>query len=388
MYQGKYVFTQLCEYLPKGVFDHLVAKYNGNRYVKSFSCWNHLLVLLFGQLTNRESLRDLILTLNSHREKFHHLGFGKSVTRSNLSKANEIRSVDLFEQFSQRMISIAREKRSDTPDFFLENDLYAFDSSTITLSLNTFWWSSSRKGKAGVKLHTLYDVKRQIPQVNFITDQKVSDSSMMEYIPYAPNSFYVFDKAYVNTPQLYSINSLGAFFVVRKKRNMVYQVVKSRLCDEKRTGVMADQLVRFTGKISKKGYPEIIRCITYYSSEKTTTYVFLTNNMEIPSEDIALIYKHRWSIEVFFKWMKQHLRIKEFYGTSFNAVKIQIYAAIITYCLVAIAERELKLEMSTYDVLRILSVGLLEKKSIRELFINEQQRSKCHFDSQLSLNFF
>jgi transposase len=388
MYQGKHVFTQLCEYLPKDAFDYLVDKYEGNKYVKSFTCWNHLRVLLFGQLTYRESLRDLVVTLNAHSEKFHHLGFGKSVTRSNLSKANEIRSVKIFELFAQKMIDQARRKKADVSDFFLKNDLYAFDSSTITFCLKKFWWSTDLHGKAGIKLHTLYDVRRHIPVLNIITNQLVSDSTMMDYIPYVTDSFYVFDKAYVSTPQLYTIHTLRAFFVVRKKRNMVYQIVKDMHYNNKQTGVMADQLIQFTSRIAKKGYPHALRCITFYSEDQNATYVFLTNNLKLKPEDIAMIYKYRWSIELFFKWIKQHLRIKEFYGTSENAVKIQIYSAIIAYCLVGIAEKELNLELSTYEILRVLSVGLLDKKPFKELFIKETDTEECQFDSQLSLNFF
>ncbi|MEY8612884.1 IS4 family transposase [Parabacteroides segnis] len=387
MYQGKYVFTQLCEFLPKSSFDYLVDKYEGNKYIKSFTCWNHLLVLIFGQLTYRESLRDLVSTLNAHQEKFHHLGFGKSVTRSNLSKANEIRSVEIFEDFTRKVIAIARQKKAEVADFFIENDLYAFDSSTISFCLKPFWWAYPyNEGKGGIKLHTLYDVKRQIPVLNMITDYSVSDCTMMGYIPYVSNSFYVFDKAYVSCPQLYDINSLNAFFVVRKKRNMVYSLIQDRHYNNKETGVMADQIVEFTSRIAKKGYPKAIRCVTYYSPEQKNTYVFLTNNMELKAEEIALIYKYRWNIEVFFKWIKQHLRIKEFYGTSENAVKIQIYSAIIAYCIVAIAEKESQLKISTYEVLRILSVGLLEKKPFRELF--EKAEAGCQIDTQLSINFF
>lgn len=388
MHQGKFVFTQLCEFLPKRAFDCLVEKYEGNKYVKSFTCWNHLRVLIFGQLTNRESLRDLVTTLNAHKEKFHHLGFGKSVTRSNLSKANEVRSVEIFEQYAHKVIEIARQKKAEVSDFFIENDLYAFDSSTISFCLKPFWWACPfNEEKGGMKLHTLYDVKRQIPVMNLLTDHLVSDCTMMEHIPYVPNSFYVFDKAYVSTPQLYNINTSGAFFVVRKKRNMAYKVIEERCCNNKETGVMADQIVKFTSRVAKKGYPKAIRCITYYSQEQNATYVFLTNNMDLKPEDIALIYKYRWSIEIFFKWIKQHLRIKEFYGTSENAVKIQIYSAIIAYCVVAIAENELQLEVSTYDVLRILSVGLLDKKPFSELFMGTKDTG-CQIDTQLSLNFF
>lgn len=388
MYQGQYVFSQLCNFLPKRIFDRIVDKYEGNKYVKSFTCWNHLLVLIFGQLSNRESLRDLINSLSAHKNKFHHLGFGKSVTRSNLSKANEIRSVELFEEFCTRIIAIVRGKGVDGKEFLPENKIYALDSTTITFCINTFWWSKQNNGKGGVKLHTLYDIKTDIPCFNVITDHLVSDSNIMNQIPFEVNSFYVFDKAYVSTPHLYAIHLKDSFFVVRKKANMQYEVIEDRNYNNPQTGVMADQIIRFTSRIAKKGYPSSLRYVVYYSKEQKNTFAFLTNNMEVSAEDVASLYKYRWRIELFFKWIKQHLNIKEFYGTSENAVKTQIYSAIITYCLVAIVEKELELGVTTYEVLRILSISLFEKVPLKELFKEDNVEDCCQNDTQLSLNFF
>lgn len=390
MHKGQYIFTQVCRFLPKRVFDCLVDKYEGDKYVKSFTCWNHLLVLLFGQLSNRESLRDLVVALSVHQKKFHHLGFGKSVTRSNLAKANEIRSLDIFEQFSMRMIAIARSKRVQVPilEPSMDDEIYAFDSSTITFCLKTFWWSKEHKGKGGVKLHTLYDVKREIPSFNLITDHVVSDCTVMDKIPYEPSAFYIFDKAYVSTPDLYRIHLTDSFFVVRRKAKMQYEVVEDKDYNNPQTGVMADQIIRFTSRVAKKGYPATLRMVVYYSKEQGITFVFLTNNIKIKAEDVADLYKYRWRIECFFKWVKQHLHIKEFYGTSENAVKIQIYSVIITYCLVAIIENELKLEMTTYEMLRILNISLFEKASIKELFEKKYETENNQNDTQLSLDFF
>lgn len=388
MHHGQFIFSQLIKYLPKRAFDCLVNKYEGNKYVKSFTCWNHLLVLLIGQLSNRESLRDLIVSLNAHRAKFHHLGLGESVTRSNLAKANEVRDVRIFKYFSERMISIALEKKADLSDFSFDNDIYAFDSSTITFCLSVFWWSKSQENKGGVKLHTLYDIRRGIPAFNIITDHSVSDSTVMDSIPYHSEAFYIFDKAYVSTPQLHNIQIIHAHFVVRRKQNMKYRIVEDKNYNNAQTGIMADQLIEFTSRIAKKGYPAIIRQVTYYSSEQKSTFVFLTNNFEITAEDVALLYRYRWSIETFFKWMKQHLRIKEFYGISENAVKIQIYSAIITYCLVAIIGKELELNLPMYVVLRILSLSLFEKCSLKELFEEREETEKYQNDTQLNLNFF
>ncbi|NDV80322.1 IS4 family transposase, partial [Dysgonomonas sp. 511] len=388
MHNGHYVFTQLCSFLPKRVFDCLVDKYEGNKYVKSFTCWNHLLVLIFGQLSNRESLRDLIGILDAHKNKFYHLGFGKSVTRSNLSKANEVRSIDVFERFSLRLVDYIKSNNTQFVDLETDDKVYAFDSSIITLCINTFWWAKQRKGTGGIKLHTLYDIKNQIPTFNVITDQLTSDCTLMDIIPYEPNAFYLFDKAYISTPQLYAINLIGAFFVVRKKQNMKYNVLIDKNYNNIQTGIMADQIIKFTSRIAQKGYPGKLRSVVYYSKEQKTTFSFLTNNLDITAEQVATLYKYRWNIEIFFKWIKQHLRIKEFYGTSENAVKIQIFSAIITYCLVVIMKHELKIKGSTYEILRVLSLSLFEKIPIENLFNDQQTQVKYQNDTQLSLNFF
>lgn len=388
MHVGKFVFSQLCDFLPKRAFDCIVTKYEGDKYIKSFSCWNQLLVLLIGQLSHRESLRDLIVSLNAHRNKFHHLGLGKSVSRSNLSKSNEIRDVRIFQEFSERMIRLACAERADMTGLFPHGELYAFDSSTINFCLKRFWWSHAQEGCGGIKLHSLYDAIRDVPVFNLVTDHSVSDCTVMDCIPYRSGAFYVFDKAYVSTPKLRNINEINAFFIVRRKRNMAYTVLEEKnLIQATEEGIMTDRTIRFTSRIARKGYPDTLRQVIYYSKEQNETFDFLTNNLQVPALDIALAYKYRWRIEVFFKWMKQHLRIKEFYGTSENAVKIQIYSAIIAYCLVAVAERKLQLGMSTYMVLRILSISLFEKFPLKELFV-ENREADYQNDTQLYLNFF
>lgn len=388
MNQGKYVFSQLALYLPKRVFDCLVDKYDGNKYVKTFTCWNHLLVMLFGQLSNRDGLRDLIVTLAPFKSSFHHLGFGKSVTRSNLSKANEVREVRIFQEFADRMVAIARRKRDGIKDFFISNNVYAFDSSTISLCLSVFWWTKLHHGKGGVKLHELYDVKTDIPTFSIITDASLHDSQVMERIPYEKDSFYIFDRAYMDTEMLYLIHRWGAFFVVREKHKMAFEVVEDRLYDNPSTGIMADQIIRFTGVKTKKNYPEALRRVVFYDKDGNRTFVFYTNNTDITAEEVALLYKNRWRCELFFKWLKQHLRVKEFYGTSENAVKIQIYTAIIAYCLVAIVQRDMKLEMDTYDMLRILNVSLLTKRPLVDLFTDAYiaEEEDKHY-VQLTLDF-
>lgn len=388
MHQGRYVFTQLVDFLPRKHFEWLVTKYEGNKYVKSFSCWNHLLVLLFGQLSNREGLRDLIVTLTPFKFAFHHLGFGKSVTRSNLSKANEVREVRIFQEFADRMVAIARQKRDGVKDFFISNKVYAFDSSTISLCLSVYWWTKLHHGKGGVKLHELYDVKADIPAFSVITDASLHDSKVMDQIPYEKDSFYIFDRAYMVTKMLYLIETKKAFFVVREKHKMLFEVVQDKNYDNPRTGVMADQIIRFKGHKTKKQYPEQLRRIVFYDKEGNRTFVFYTNNFDITAEQVALLYKYRWRVELFFKWLKQHLRIKEFYGTTENAVKIQIYAAITAYCLVVVVQDELKLEMETYDVLRILSTSLLTKMPLIDLLNSKVMLEKGDEKYvQLELNF-
>ena len=367
MHQGRYVFTQLVDFLPRKHFEWLVTKYEGNKYVKSFSCWNHLLVLLFGQLSNREGLRDLIVTLTPFKFAFHHLGFGKSVTRSNLSKANEVREVRIFQEFADRMVAIARQKRDGVKDFFISNKVYAFDSSTISLCLSVYWWTKLHHGKGGVKLHELYDVKADIPAFSVITDASLHDSKVMDQIPYEKDSFYIFDRAYMVTKMLYLVEAKDAFFVVREKHKMLFEVVLDKNYNNPETGVMADQIIKFKGHKTKKQYPKELRRIVFYDKEGNRTFVFYTNNFNITAEQVALLYKYRWRVELFFKWLKQHLRVKEFYGTTENAVKIQIYAAITAYCLVVIVQEELKLEMDTYDVLRILNTSLLTKMPLIDL---------------------
>ena len=388
MNQGRYVFSQLCDFLPTDHFKWLVKKYDGNKYVKSFTCWNHLLVLLYGQLSNREGLRDLIVSITPFKSAFHHLGFGKNVSRSNLSKANEIREVKIFQEFADKMVSIAREKRGAVKDFFISNNVYAFDSSTISLCLSVYWWTKLHHGKGGVKLHELYDVKTDIPLFSVITDASVHDSQVMELIPYERGSFYIFDRAYMATKKLFLIEEAGAYFVVREKHKMSYEVVEDKGYNNPSSGIMADQTIRFKGHKTRKQYPIELRRVVFYDHDGNRTFVFYTNNFEVTAEQVALLYKYRWRVELFFKWLKQHLRIKEFYGTSENAVKIQIYAAIIAYCLVVIVQETLGIKLQTYDVLRILSTALLTKMPLRDLLLEQKEEETTQGKyQQLCLNF-
>ncbi len=370
MNQGKYIFSQLTDFLPQRVFDSIVLKHEGNKYVRSFTCWNQMLCMVFGQLTCRDSMRDLILSLEAHKPKYYHLGFGATLSRRNLGTANENRSCKIFEEFAYILIKEARQSCYKN-DFELKIDgnVYALDSTTIDLCLSVFWWAEFRKTKAGIKLHTLFDVKTSIPSFLHITNAKVHDVNILDIIPYEIGSFYVVDKAYIDFGRLYKLHSKGAFFVTRAKDNMRFKRIYSKPVD-KSSGVIYDQIGTLETHYSKREYPEKLRRIKYYDEETKKTFVFLTNNTELKAIEIAHLYKKRWEVELFFKWMKQHLKIKSFWGISLNGVKIQIYCAIIAYCLVAIIGNKLKVNRPIYEILQILSISLLDKTPVREILTN------------------
>jgi hypothetical protein len=339
MNNGKYVFAQLIEFLPQRVFDGFVTKYSGNKHIRHFTCWNQLLCMIFGQLTNRDSLRDLIVAIDAHSRKTYHLGFGKSVTRSNLAKANENRSSKIFEEYAYHLIAVARRKRAND-NFEIKGKVYAFDSSTIDLCLSVFWWAKFRKAKGGIKLHTLFDITTQIPAFIHITEAKVNDVNAMDLIPYESDSYYIFDRGYVDFTRLHKITNHSAYFVIRAKSNLKFNRMYSNKVD-KTTGVQCDQVGKLSGFYVSKQYPDKLRRVKFYDEETKRIFVFLTNNFELSAVHIALLYKNRWQVELFFKWIKQHLKIKCFWGTSENAVRIQIYTAIISYCLVSIVGYDL-----------------------------------------------
>ena len=368
MNNGKYVFAQLIEFLPQRVFDGFVTKYSGNKYIRHFTCWNQLLCMIFGQLTNRDSLRDLIVAIDAHSRKTYHLGFGKSVTRSNLAKANENRSSKIFEEYAYHLIAVARRKRAND-NFEIKGNVYAFDSSTIDLCLSVFWWAKFRKAKGGIKLHTLYDITTQIPAFIHITEAKVNDVNAMDLIPYESESYYIFDRGYVDFTRLHKITNHSAYFVIRAKSNLKFNRMYSNKVD-KTKGVQCDQVGKLSGFYVSKQYPDKLRRVKFYDEETKRTFIFLSNNFELSAVQIALLYKNRWQVELFFKWIKQHLKIKCFWGTSENAVRIQIYTAIIAYCLVAIVGCDLKIDRSTYEILQVLGISLLDKTPVNELFTN------------------
>ena len=365
MHKDPFVFAQLVQFMNRSKFNRIVAKYDGDKYVKSFTCWNQLLMMMFGQLTNRESLRDLIVATEAHSGKLYHLGMGKSVTRSNLSKANEQRDFRIFEEFAYYMIDEARRKRQ-TEIFKLGGNVYAFDSTTIDLCLAVFDWAKFRRKKGGIKMHTLYDIESQVPAFIHITTASVHDSKAMPHIPLEEGAYYIFDRGYNDFANLYRIHAIGACFVIRAKNNVKYHVVSWKRRMPK--GVLSDSIIEFTVYKSSKVYPEKLRRVVFEDEETGVVYTYLTNDMDSSALVIAELYRNRWSVELFFKWVKRHLKIKKFWGTSENAVRIQIYCAIITYCLVAIMQHDMKLERSVYEVLQILGISLTDKTHMRDLF--------------------
>ena len=299
MNTGKYIFAQLIEFLPQRIFDRIVMKYEGNKYVKHFTCWNQLLVMMFGQLSNRDSLRDLISIISAHSNKAYHLGFGKNVTRSNLAKVNERREPRIFEEFAYHMIDIARRKRI-YKEFEIEGKVFAFDSTTIDLCLSVFWWSKFRRTKAGIKMHTLYEIQTDIPTFIHITEAKVHDQRAMDEIPYEQGAYYVFDRGYFDLKRLYHINEIEAYFVIRQRGILQYEVINEGDTMHNAGGVLSDQVIRLTNYLTKQKYPAVLRRVTYYAADKNKTFVYLTNNMEMPATQVALLYKYRWRVELFF----------------------------------------------------------------------------------------
>ena len=388
MNTGSYVFSQLVKFLPEKEFAKIVKRYEGDKWAKTLSCWNQLLLLSYGQLAGCDSLRELICVTAAHSKKSFHLGFGPGpIARSTLEYANAHRNYKIFEEFAYLMIDLAQSKRIDR-EFVLNGKFYAFDSTTIDLCLSLYEWARFRKTKGGIKVHTLYDVVTQIPVYIHITEAKVHDVNAMDEIPYEPYAFYIFDKGYYDLARLYTISTIGSYFIIRQKSRLNYEVVDGEELLNGEDNVLLDQTIRLTGYQTKKKYPAELRRVVYYAPDLKRTFTFLTNNFELKAKDIALLYKQRWQVELFFRWIKGHLRVKSFWGNTENAVRIQIYAAITTYCLVAIVEHDCELKRSTFNVLRVLQHSLLDKTPIRDLFANSERLDQYVEDcTQLEFDF-
>ncbi len=386
MNSGRTVFSQLISFLPDREFRRCVARYGGDRRLREFSCWDQYLTMAFAQLTYRESLRDIEACLRSLQGKLYHLGFRGHVSRSTLADANENRDWRIFADFAQVLIGIARPLYAHDPmGVDLEQSLYALDSTTIDLCLSLFPWARFRKHKAAVKMHTLLDLHGNIPTFIRVTEGKMHDVNILdEFLPEA-GAFYVMDRGYIDFERLFIFTLCSAFFVVRTKENVLLQRRYSRPVD-KATGLRSDHTVILTAIDSAKAYPDPLRRVTYFDAEKEKRLKFLTNNFALPALTIAQIYKCRWQVELFFKWIKQHLRIKAFYGTSENAVKTQIWIAVSVYVLVAILRKRLGLEASLYQILQILSLTLFEKIPILQaLEASDSQGNLVNDPNQLIL---
>jgi hypothetical protein len=364
MNTGKTVFSQVMDFLPLLEFRKCVSRYRGNYKVRTLSCLDQFLAMSFAQLTYRESLRDIETCLKTMRNKFYHMGIRGNIARNNLARANETRDWRIYADFAQVLIHQAR-KLYQSEDFGIDlnQTVYALDASTIDLCLSLFPWAHFRKTKGAVKLHTLLDLRGPIPAFIEITDGKVHDVNILDTLTTEPGSFYVMDRGYLDFQRLYKLHQTAAFFVIRAKSNMQSRRVYSHPVD-KSTGIQCDQTIFLTGHYAAQNYPDKLRRVRYYDSETNKRLVFLTNNFALPALTIARLYKARWQVELFFKWIKQHLRIKSFYGTSENAVKTQIWIAISTYVLIAIIKKRLALKISLYTFLQIISVTVFEKMPI------------------------
>jgi hypothetical protein len=386
MNSGKTIFSQLMEFLPTYEFRQCVRRYRGNYKIKSFSCWDQFLCMAFAQLTYRESLRDIQACLRGNHQKLYHMGFRGKVSRNTLAHANQVRHWRIYADFAQILITQARSLYANE-DFGVElkQTVYAFDATTIDLCLSLFPWAQFRQRKGAIKLHTLLDLRGSIPTLIFVTHGKVHEVNLLDELFVEPGAIYILDRGYLDFARLYKIHQASAFFIIRAKSNFRFRRIYSQPVDKSK-GVQADQIIELHGFYVHKDYPERLRRIRYFDAEKNKRLIFLTNHFTLPAFTIAELFRCRWKIELFFKWIKQHLRIKAFYGTSENAVKTQIWIAISVYVLVAIVKKQLKLDLSLYTMLQILSVTLFEKTPLLQLLSQiDPKQTESDFPNQLKL---
>ena len=376
MYAGKTLFAQLMDFLPWTTFNRIVTRYSGDRRARTLTCTEQFRILAFAQLTYRESLRDIEVCLAAQAGKLYHVGLRQPVARATLADANETRDWRIYAEFAQRLIIQARRLYLDESfGVDLTNTVYALDSTTIDLCLSVFPWANFRQTKAAVKLHMLLDLRGNIPTFIHISDGKLADVNVLDILTPEAGAFYVMDRGYIDFTRLYGLHQAHALFVTRAKSNMRSRRVYSNATDRK-TGVICDQTISLTGIKAAKDYPSHLRRIRFKDSETGKTLVFLTNDFTLPALTICALYKSRWQVELFFKWIKQHLRIKQFYGTSENAVKTQMWIAVSVYVLVAIVKKKLNLEASLYTLLQILSVSVFEKTQLQQAFVGISDISK------------
>ena len=385
MNSGKYVFTQLLQFVNKYEFDKCVKRYDGDYRVRELNCWNLFVQLFFGQLTSRNSLRDICTCLKAHKQKLYHLGIKQNVNQSTLSRANERRDWRIFADFGEYLISKVRPLYSDNPipNIDINNDVFALDSTTISLSIKLFSWAHGKYSRGAVKIHTLLDLRGSIPTFIHITDGKYHDSNVLDILPPIPEAIYLMDKAYIDFAALYNIHKAEAFFVTRAKVSMNYSVVENNFNIDQSTGLRTDRTIILNGYKSSKLYPEELRMVEYFDAKKEILLVFITNNFEVSALEVARLYRNRWQIEVFFKWIKQNLTIKTLWGHSENAVNIHIWVAICTYLIVADVKYALKSDLSIYEIMQILSISTFDKTPIVELLT--QTQANQNIKEQLNL---
>ena len=375
MYTGRLIFSQITDHLPMHLFRQCVDRYRGNYKIKSFSCLDQYLCMFFAQLTYRESLRDIETCLKAQRNKLYHMGIRSKIARNTLANANKTRDWRIYAEFAQLLIIEAQELYSNEQFAVdLTQSAYALDSTTIDLSLSLFPWACFRKTKGAVKLHTLLDLRGNIPTFIHISDGKLHDVNILDQLIPEPGSFYIMDRGYLDFARLYRIEQWSAFFVIRAKSNFKYQRIYSHQID-KNSGIKCDQSIKLTGFYSSQKYPIRLRRIKYLDPLTGKKLVFLTNNFSLPAPTIAELFRCRWQIEIFFKWVKQHLRIKSFFGTTENAVKTQIWIAISVYVLVAIIKKRLKIDVSLYTILQVLSLTVFEKMSLLQIFTENDYKT-------------
>lgn len=387
MFEGQTVFAQLMEFLPRQTFKTCISRYQGHRKMKSFSCRDQYLCMAFAQLTWRESLRDIETCLRAHGGKLYHMGFRSPVSRSTLADANAVRDWRIYADLAQALIAIARPLYRDEPfGVDLDHTVYALDATTVDLCLSMFPWATFLSTKAAVKLHTLLDLRGNIPTFIRISDGKTHDVQILDELIPEPGAFYLMDRAYIDFYRLHELHQSQAFFVTRAKRNLAFRRRYSHPVD-KTCGVRSDQTILLVNENSLRGYPDPLRRIRYHDEENKRILTFLTNNFTLPAQVVAELYKCRWQVELFFKWIKQHLRIKAFFGTSENAVKTQVWIAVSVYVLIAIMKKRLHIEASLYSILQILSVTLFEKVPINQVLSGIKSHSEGHDNSNQLLLF-
>jgi hypothetical protein len=368
MYIGKLVFSQVMDFIPMHTFRRCVTRYQGDYKVKKFTCFDQYLCMAFAQITYRESLRDIEICLRTQEQKLYHMGIRGKVSRSTIANANEQRNWKIYADLAYSLINTARKLYSgESFAFELEQTAYALDATTIDLCLSMFPWARFRQNKGAIKLHTLLDLRCSIPTFIHISDGKLHEVNTLDIVPFEPGSFYVMDRGYLDFSRLYHLSQASAFFLIRAKSNLQCRRIYSHPVD-RTTGLIYDQTIMLTGFYQSKDYPEKLRRVKYYDAETDLTFVFLTNNFNLPALTVAQLYRSRWQVELFFKWIKQHLRIKSFYGTSENAVKTQIWIAISVYVIVAILKKQLRIPHSLYTILQVLSVSIFERTTLYQLF--------------------